>query len=362
MTPETTWTLYVDESGDFSDPDDCIAVAGLLLRGDAETSLAELRGDLERALPWCTWPLHASHINHPAYLALCWHVRFGTTPAAGDDDFARAARSAVGWLNSVQRPIVEQLLSEIRERRRPDVSMLKTLGRLLKEGRSQNFRQLEGGVREAWARLKRSARQLAATGGAAFLVAASETEMGDAGGETDERYFALLEALLERTAALLARREGRHRVGVRVLARNVQNLRTGWSNRLSTRHLKETIGRFVSDEGGPVRLVPEEVANFDEHAGLPFVLADFTANLARRTLRPESTDLRSAESELVDGFGVAARSGNPGRSHLAATGESLRYIRTCCRRGASPPVEPLRWKPHRRAWAVQQALEWAPHG
>ena len=57
------------------------------------------------------------------------------------------------------------------------------------------------------------------------------------------------------------------------------------------------------------------------------VLADFVANRARRALRHESLALQRVEGELVEDLGVGVRSGAPDRSHLAATGESLRLLR-----------------------------------
>lgn len=111
------------------------------------------------------------------------------------------------------------------------------------------------------------------------------------------------------------------------------------------------IRRLLSDRATPVSLLAEGVADYDATVSVEFVLADFLANRARRTLDQPGSTLAEAESALSGDLGAPARSGDPSRRQLAATGEALRFLR-----GHDPR---LAWAPPRRRWAVEQALEWA---
>ena len=356
-----SWTVYVDESGNFEDFQDHVAVAGLLLSDDATgVSPRALRTSLERAMPWFPWPLHASHVNQPAYVAIAWHQRFGGAPTTGDAAFAGAAREAMARMASKEAERLAALVAAFGAGKRLDISSLDVLRRLLLREWPKLARELETGTRQAWALVRDAARKLlVGPGSEAWLVSASETGLGDAGTTTDERYFGALEALLERVHAVLQLRGGDHKVAVRVLARDVFDLRIRHDVRLMPQHVGEVIWRLMSDGPSVVRLLCEEVADYDANVGIAFVFSDFFANRARRTLRDESRPLDSAERELAADLGVSPRSGDPSRSHLAATGDALRFLRGLVQTGGATAREQLPWTLPRRRWAVEQAWEWA---
>ncbi len=69
------WQLYIDESGDFSQPNSDISVGALLVRGTWDQARARLDVTLRDTLPFLPRPLHAAHLNNPAFIALCWMAR-----------------------------------------------------------------------------------------------------------------------------------------------------------------------------------------------------------------------------------------------------------------------------------------------
>lgn len=71
--PVERWSLFVDESGDFSDNDDEVVVAGLLVSDVRHSRLERrLRHALDRA-PDVPWPVHAWLTRRPIMFAL-WPV------------------------------------------------------------------------------------------------------------------------------------------------------------------------------------------------------------------------------------------------------------------------------------------------
>src|SRR5687768_6258742 len=74
--------FFVDESGQFDNTSDTVAVAGLLLRDSPALQPHILTATLKRALPSLPWPLHAAFINQPAYLALATEAEQGSRLSA----------------------------------------------------------------------------------------------------------------------------------------------------------------------------------------------------------------------------------------------------------------------------------------
>lgn len=360
--PEVTpWTAYLDESGDFDDAEDAVAIGGLLLRDDILTlSPRALRASLEGALPSYPWPLHASLVNQLAYAALAWNDRFGSSSVTGDTPFAAAAREAVARLAVLEPEKVALLTAQFREGQRLDFPALEVLSRHLRRAYPATARAIDAGIRDAWTQVREVARQLAGlpSSPGALLVAASETQLGDAGTTADERYFGALEALLDRIMAVLRRTGGKHRVGVKALARDVYDRRIERPVRLMPQHVEQVIRRLPSEVRPPVRLIAEEVADYDGSVGVAFVLSDFFANRARRSLRQGFRGIRHTEKELANDLGLGAHSGTPVRSHLASTGEGLLLLRSFDRTAGLSPRAQLPLAPPRRRWAVEQAWEW----
>lgn len=353
---ETRWTLYLDESGDFDEPLDPVAVGGLLLRDDlVATSSRSLAAGLKKALPWLPWPLHAGLINQPAYMALVTDAWLrspdaATAPAGMPIELMRASADATEHFRRVAPTEYASLAAAYEGRRKLNFGSLTGLGNRLAQARPQTAAALRNAGRAAWAQVRDVPRSLAGGGKeVTWLLAASETELGDAAASADARYFAGLEALLHRLVALLTRLGGRHVVGVKALARDVWEPQISKARPLRPQDLDPVI-RLVSDAHAVVRLRAEGVEKFDAGTGVEFVLADFIANQARRALRQPGSPLRHVE-ELLE-LGCPVRSGEPPRSHVAATGRALVFLRT----GTAG------WTTTSRRWAVEQAEEWAARG
>jgi hypothetical protein len=363
MALERRWTLYLDESGQFSDASDAVAVAGLLVDEEAGgPSPREVEFGLKRMLPEFPWPLHASILNQASYVALAVASegrrkgRRRVSAEGREADFVRLAEEASAWLETRDAAGVALVLGALEEGREPRYEVLRRLTRLLLDERKRWSLRLDGRTREAWAYVRDAAMKIAGTAErpCAYLVACSETRKGDAGAGEDDRYFGHLEALLQRVRALLGRREGSHFVSVRVLGRSVTEPVVAAPRPLLMADVERVIQRSVSDGGGAVRFRSEQVARFEATVGVHFVLADFFANQARRVLGDPAVGLAEAERSLVAELGAPARSGSPPRPHVAATGDAQRFLlaapgdRVVLEAGAGC-----------RRWAVEQALEWA---
>lgn len=363
MPQERSWTLYLDESGAFGDASDTVAVAGLLVDEAAGGPGAiALEHALKRMLPEFPWPLHAAILRQPSYVALAAgsrKIRSTRALNGGDADFVRIAEEVSGWLEGQDPGGVESVLAALEARREPKYDLLEGLSRRLRREKPQWIARLDGRTREAWAYVREAAVKTAGPPDrpCAYLVTCSETKKGDGGAREDYRYFRHLEVLFLRVRALLAAREGRHFVSVRVLGRHIFEPRVSASRPLLMQDVERVIQASVSDNQGLVRFRAEQVARFEATVGVHFVLADFIANQARRVLGDPAVRLADAERRLVSHLGPPARSGSPSRPHLAATGAAQQYL-------LEPPENrgSLEAGAGRRRWAVEQALEWASRG
>ena len=96
----TSWVLFVDESGNFSDASDVVAVGGLLLRDSPALQPHVLKASLQRAVPELPWPFHAAFVNQPAYVALAASVK----PTPENNTLRSAIERARGLLEDEDRP------------------------------------------------------------------------------------------------------------------------------------------------------------------------------------------------------------------------------------------------------------------
>jgi hypothetical protein len=182
-------------------------------------------------------------------------------------------------------------------------------------------------------------------------VLASETWVGDAApdGAGDERvidaerYATLLQVAVARGAALLARRPGPHALHLHVLERDVIHPTVHGRVRLQIPVLQRLLAPGAGSLPSNVTVVAAEVSKYSNQVGLRYVLADFVTNRARRELNDPYLALHSIEKNLEGDFALAARSGNPSKTHLAASSPESPSGST-----AGLP----------RRWAREQASEW----
>lgn len=366
----THWTLYVDESGSFADVEDDVAVSGLLIRGDVPgLSVNEVKRALESIVPGFPWPWHASLINNASWVALV---------LADQKLLADHLNPDIRWLADAVRRVNESLAERfgpryaaIRSRvlsgQAGDISLgsLSEFEHVLRNEYPIELDALRAHTRRARAAVKQFAAGLATRArspddpAAAVLLFSSETLRGDARTEPeselgDRRYFRLLEVLVDRTAALLARRGGVHELSLDISQRRLIEPQLQRPTKQLPLHVLRELSRLISKWRPVVRIVPTAVTPFDRDVGVRFVVADFAANRGRRVLRQGATPLTNVEAEVELDMGLRVRSGTPERSHLAASGEAYDLCESPRPdpEGALPPVWP------RRRWACEQAWEW----
>lgn len=350
----TIWRLFVDESGNFSDPDDEVVVAGLLLRdGAAGSDSEQIRASLQQAVPGLPWPIKASEINHPVVFALLpdadperarlrVHLQ-GALP----EDFA-AASDALAEGRRLPYQAVANLDREARQRRdeyaafrRQSDRTIASIGRLIEQLASSE----------------------SSPGGAVFVgcgetVRGYERETGDDSDIATCRYESLLQWLMVRAMDVLHRYEGRHRLHLHVLERHVWDRQLSMQAPLHSRHiapLRLAAERISGGATHRVELKFDEVARYDDRAHAGLVLADFMANRARAALLRRSESLDEVEAALGLMLRCPVRSGEPGASHLAAAGAAQRLIELG--RGGGEVTEGFPLTEGRR-WPAEQAAQW----
>jgi hypothetical protein len=350
----TDWALYLDESGQFEKPRETVTIAGLLVNHSRPgPSAVELDAALRRAFPEFPWPFHRAYLLQPAYVALAAAHTARRRPGRHyRGDLVRAAEEAVAWLETGCAEETRATGAAIDGGQEPDYDHLSRLSRRLREGRPGLAALFETVTREVWEHVRQTAALIAGTAEEprAFLAVSSETRVGDSGPGADERYFALLQALLQRTRALLEARTGEHRVSVQVLGRSLVDPVVSARRPLMMQDVDRVIAQVMSDAPPLLRFRSERVARYDPTIEVPFVLADAFANQTRRVLREPGLGLGVVERSLRTSCGVPVRSGAPPRTHLAAAGDALRLLR-----GELRDLEP---GDGRQEWAVEQAREW----
>jgi hypothetical protein len=370
------WTLYVDESGSFADSEDDVAIAGLLVSDDVPgLSPAEVKKSLEKAVPGFPWPWHARLINNACWVALALADR--EIPSDHQDPDIRWLADAVRRVNDLFAQRYPTDYPAIRERFMSaeadavDLVQLARFEQVLRDQCPIELDALRAHSLRAWIAVKEFAGQFAkrrevTENAAVVLLCSSETERGDAVGSPesvlgDRRYFRLLEVLVDRTAALLARRGAPHELSLDISQRNLIDPVLQRPTKQIPLYVTRELGSLTAKWKDSVRIVPRAVTPFDRHVGMRFVIVDFAANRGRRVLRQVRVSLTGVESSLSSDLGLQVRTGTPSRSHLAASGAAYSLISSPIEPTANPRVLlPPAWP--RRLWACEQAWEWCRDG
>jgi hypothetical protein len=357
---QARWSLFVDESGRFEDIEDDVSIAGVLIRDGLPGGRAqEIRASLEQACrPMrVPWPLHATYVNLPAYFA-----------AVLANDGRSQPDSVVDRALSVFRArlpdTVETVLKALAAGAPPNHDQLRELDNALRIGDPVAYALLDLRVQKVWAAIGRVLAALAAVDGPAGLlvVAASETLAGDGdegqrGKFEDSRYIGLLRCLTERTARLLERLEGEHRLEVWPLTRHLEYPDLGALGPLRASDVSQAFVSWCTSTNR-VKVLAGVPMSFDRYVHGAAVIADFAANYVRRVAKQRAAPLSTVESWVEGRLGVRPRSGTPERSHFAATGLARAWVCWGVRRETIVPTSPLTWTPDRRRWAIDQAVEW----
>lgn len=355
---ESRWNLFFDESGRFEDPDDEVAVAGLLVREDVTSFHSHrLRATLEEAVPALPWPLHSWLLYHPSYLLVVGRWRVDTW---GEDEACeRLGRDLIGhvraaaWVAELAaQDVLERATAAVAAGREPKKADLASLDAALRDQTPGVFQLLRDDLTSIQASIDRVLQACSTqpdTLGAVNLVAAGEARRGDAQSHTD-RYLALLECAVERAASSIAQRPGPAHIWLHALQRDVHDPVLGRGVPLHTRHLGPLCER-VRQRVAPdrVRVVQATCPQYDTSVRGALVLADLVAHRSRHELGRRGSLVR-VHRQLAKRLRGPALATESGLSHLASTGEPWSYLH---RDGEGD-------EPSGRGWAVTQAIQWAP--
>jgi hypothetical protein len=166
----------------------------------------------------------------------------------------------------------------------------------------------------------------------------------------------LLEVLVDRAAALLARRGQEQLLLLDISERFLIDSRFQSKAKQIPLHVQAELSELIAKWKSTVRIVVAAVTRFGPDVGMQFVVVDFAANYGRQVLRNGPASLGEIEAGIQADRGLLARSGTPPRSHLAASGEAYDLVKK------APHAEPETTLPIvglRRRWACEQAWEWS---
>lgn len=363
MSSNQVWQLFVDESGDFDDPEAEVAVAGVLVRAyDSAQLRIRLRQALERAVPVGLYPPHTNRLNIPAWIALASmvHVAEGESGAR----FRKAADPAIRAIEASAEAPAVQAREAVRAYRESGKEVSWEVGRAvdawLAEAHPHAHRRLACVSRDIDAALVQLLERLQSgvlDGGRCF-VSCAWSGPEDLGSE--DRYLRLLEVLLERVFALSAGpRPPEQRIFAHVATRRVRAGHDGAGGdereKMRVEHLAAVARPATTFPVGcnPPHVVffPHPPAKYDASVHPGIVLADIAANrLLGRVL------VASSGWEQVQSFAAAAvglpvdasvRALDTSRAgSIAASGAPRDAIRSA-----------FRGEPHETTWP--QAPRWA---
>jgi hypothetical protein len=303
---------YLDESGDFDNVSDIVAVGGIGFREPVANGL--LKRALERLCPGWPWPLHAAHLRVPISLALASATARRIdptvrTPVDADADAAFAALRA----RPSDGDLLETSLQAMESGQLPkfvDVARLTVaLNAAVRFGRlsSEVTTRLEI-ARDVWAR---AMSEIMGALPGVWGIATLEDRCGCAGDSyfnraqlshavtpsATHRYFGLLGPALVAAESVATHNAVSGLSAARVASRWVHDAR-GLND--------DDLGHVARMHG--CRTKDLRVVRYDRHAPVMLVLADFVANSARRTAvagSPRYIDVLSATTGLTFESGTA---------------------------------------------------------
>lgn len=339
-----TWLLFVDESGNFDDPEDAVLVGGWLVRHYDTFQLQEpLAKAMGHAVPYLLYPPHAADLNLPVaqvvgYLADPQRVHSG-------HPHARLCREAVSLLQSSNAAPARELVQAVTHKNKSLYDVLSNANRWVRTNHGfamAQLRQAQAMFRADWDQLLQRVQQQFGPTGSMAVAAWQGPTPGAAGAE---RYLGLLEVLMERCLQCL---HGHN---------SVQNI---WFRVAERRGLTEQCLRSVfgkSQRTGPFarfQAVPREPAAYRAHVHPGIVLADFITNRLRNRLGAQGwSGVREASQQAIR-FPVEASPRFTAAGPLptiAADGLPRLAIQRAFRKQPRLPLE-------LDNWAGQQAQAW----
>lgn len=363
------WQLFIDETGNFEDPDASVAVVGWLVQHREHPRFdADLRGALAKVVPDAAWPPHAAHLNLPIVHPILTQG-FGAVPS-DDDAWVSSMPGAWARLRALKHEAVRKVLNLAEQRQMAPYDDLAEANEIVKRLEPNLF----GSFKARRERRMRHMRGLLSHLGEVFgpgeswLVGAGMPPVADDDTSKGDRYLALLETLFCRVFALLRSDDGdRHEVRVHVARRWVKPNGVPLTLKLRIQDVGDCVRRaerfpvLAPEPGKPdarVRIVPHSVSRYDSNVRPGIVIADFAANRLRwpmSTARSWHELQARADSQVALPVTAPARRdvGASPLPALAAHGLPEQAIR-----GAAEKVQVLEvpWTPP--GWTTDQARQW----
>jgi len=367
--------LFVDESGDFKDPDAEVAVAGVWMQ---TYDSAQMRLRLERALrqvvPVGPYPPHANRLRYPGWLALASMVEVADNERGAA--IRKRAAPAVRAIQSSAEAAAQQGRDAVRacaeSGKEIPWEVAREVDEWLQQIEERSHRALKWAVRDmdgAFVQLLSHLQTDVLDGGRCCVAGAWEgREAGPPSDEAPDRYVALLEALIERVFTIAADRKPpmqlvHAHVATRWVTRpGVPRGEDPASKALRTRDITEAFrqaaGFPVGCKPAHVQFFPHPPASYDRTVHPGIVLADFVANRLRgRVLHgtPTWSDVTQRAGHAV-GMAVDVRprlARNVEAPSLAAQGQPREVVRSAFE-GQSPAGSAAQAPP----WANDQARVW----
>ncbi len=362
------WSLHVDESGNFDDPEEVVLVAGAMFHEPVTRRGDEiLRAALKRMDPLIPYPPHATELALIAWWVAAW--RFAD-PSVRVSHPARAHldRASEVVERNAARPELATFTAALAAERRPSYEATRAASDWLARNEPGVAARLRALTRQAEIDYQHLGEELQRRFGpdGAFVVAAMDPGRAHAiTTETGDRYLSLLVVLFERIFAVLrARPAERHVVRVTAAVRHVSVPLVG-RRPLRPQDLGDCVRRaerFALDPpSGPVdpfiRVVPGTTPRYDQNAPPGIVLADFVARGLRHAVRDLSQQWSTAEARAERGVRFPASvvpRVTPGGARcptVAAVGEPRARVALAFAGGVVPPAAG-------NTWMDQQADAW----
>ena len=367
------YRLYIDETGDFDDETDTVAVVGLLVRADfAVADPAPLRAAIERIAPEIPWPVHAAHANYP----IMWV--FWSTSANSTADWAVAAAELAGVLRLAAAENFAFVEADIAKRRRPKLERVQALHRTALLAAGDLYSVLKRRAADVREQLRALPRQLVALGADKIdSLVATEGQIGISKSPDlkQDRYLALLAILLNRAVDVVARppqpnapRGIVHQIWVGALNRGIFEASIGRKMLLNSSHIAHACKLATNNpqrarQRGEttVRLIQWETPAFQGDVAAGYLLADQAAYDSRQILQHTGDPhLETLTWRLRNATGWRFASGNPALAHLAASGVAYVFVEEH-RNNVKLPVPPVASQElsEQRRWIQEQAMQWA---
>ena len=387
----TSWSLFVDESGNFGKASDGVIVAGLLI----ETRLMEEEGNslrefLQRYFPYLPWPLHFAYLGIPVLHALGAAAMMAGNPNThlpkGLEHWALQAVNALKNANPQVAKQVLECLEQLASNSYPDFNVLKRLDKALRRSDQRLHEQLRNLANthvkmQLLGYLHELQRQFGASSNNTplspmQLVAASEIPRGwlyndrlhrdphhPEREQASRRYEDVLLSALQRVADLMGVAGGEHQVSLHIATR-----RGPTGVMVNVPYLRALCQRVVCRTG--VSLEVAAAPDFDDRVPPFIVLADYLCLNLRRPLTKVSRQ-DDPEHDLMNLNGWVGRiaafdvlTNEPQQvSRVSAAGEPDRLVHLT--RGsadfawAQPPVNNWYFPAGTEKWCAEQARKWA---